>query len=68
MKLFSLNYLKGGIKSRIFYFYENWVIPPQRESLLELKKKEFREKTKYLKPEVFYGLTVDEKNGKYLII
>jgi hypothetical protein len=54
---------KLKLQPRILNFYENWIIPPQNESLLELKRREFREKTKYLKPEIFYGLTEQEKEG-----
>lgn len=59
---------KFNIKLRILRFYENWIIPHQNETLLELKRREFREKTKYLKPEVFYGLTEEDKQGKFIII
>lgn len=62
MKLISF---KINFKSRLINFYENWILPPQNETLLELKKREFREKTKYLKPEVFYGLSEEEKRGKF---
>ncbi len=64
MKLLSFKN-KFNLKSRIIHFYENWILPPQNESLIELKKREFREKTKYLKPEVFYALTEEEKKGKF---
>jgi hypothetical protein len=42
--------------------YEDWIIPPQNESLIELKRREFKERTKYLDPKILYGLTQEEKN------
>lgn len=42
--------------------YENWIIPPQNESLIEIKRKEFRERTKYLDPKILYTLNEEEKN------
>ena len=61
-----INFLKfkfGNIKivNRIAIFYENWMIPPQNESLIELKKREFRERTKYLQPKILYTLSEEEK-------
>lgn len=47
----------------IYHFYENWIIPPQNESLMELKRREFKEKTKYLDPKELYRLTEEEKQG-----
>ena len=52
------------LTKRIYRFYENWILPPQNESLVELKRREFREKTKYLDPKVLYTLTDEEKTGK----
>lgn len=69
MLKFYLNKTKNisAIKS-IQNFYENWIIPPHNELLLELKKREFKERTKYLDPKIFYTLSQDEKNGKYIRI
>jgi hypothetical protein len=50
--------------NKFYYFYENYIIPPQNESLLQLKKREFRERTKYLKPKMLYSLSEEEKKGK----
>jgi hypothetical protein len=52
---------KQKIVDWIYSFYENWVIPPQNETLLELKRREFKEKTKYLNPKLLYTLTPEEK-------
>lgn len=49
----------------IYNFYENWVIPPQNETLLELKRREFKERTKYLDPKLLYTLSKEEKQGNY---
>lgn len=45
-----------------YKFYERMVLPPQNMSLLELKRKEFIEKTKYLDLKVLYNLSEEEKN------
>ena len=64
---YSNNILKSGnniftkLYHRSYIFYENWIIPPQNETLLELKRREFKEKTKYLDPKVLYNLSEDEK-------
>jgi hypothetical protein len=47
----------------IYNFYENWIMPPQNESLIELKRREFKEKTKYLDPKILYQLSDEEKTG-----
>jgi hypothetical protein len=52
---------KQKVIDRVYSFYENWVIPPQNESLLELKRREFKEKTKYLNPKILYTLSAEEK-------
>lgn len=44
----------------IYLIYERIIIPPQNISLLELKKIEFKEKTKYLNLSTLYNLNEDE--------
>jgi hypothetical protein len=58
-KLKSLIPEKFG--NKIAMIYENWFIPPQNESLIEIKKKEFKERTKYLDPKILYTLSEEEK-------
>ena len=41
--------------------YEDWVIPLQNESMIEIKRKEFKERTKYLDPKVLHSLTEEER-------
>lgn len=57
----SLNRLQGKFSNRMYLFYENWIIPPQNETLLELKRREFKERTKYLDPKILYNLSEEEK-------
>jgi hypothetical protein len=47
--------------NKLAMFYENWFIPPQNESMIEIKKREFKERTKYLDPKILYTLSEDEK-------
>jgi hypothetical protein len=47
--------------NKLAMFYENWLIPPQNESLIEIKRKEFKERTRYLEPSILYNLTEEEK-------
>jgi len=47
--------------NKLAMLYENYFILPQNETLIELKRKEFKEKTKYLDPKVLYTLTDEEK-------
>jgi hypothetical protein len=56
---------KINLITKLYYFYENYIIPPQNESLLQLKRREFKERTKYLKPKVLYSLSEEEKKGKF---
>ena len=55
--------LKDKLINKIYNFYENWIIPPQNESLIELKRREFKERTKYLNPKILYTLSIEEKKG-----
>jgi len=57
----SLNKVQKGFSNRIYRYYENWIIPPQNETLLELKRREFKERTKYLDPKILYNLSEEEK-------
>lgn len=57
----SLNKIQTKFSNRIYLFYENWIIPPQNETLLELKRREFKERTKYLDPKILYNLSEEEK-------
>ena len=52
---------KRNIIHKIYSFYKNWVIPPHNETLLEVKRKEFKEKTKYLDMKTLYNLSDQEK-------
>jgi hypothetical protein len=54
--------LPKKLGNRVAIYYENWIIPPQNESLIELKRKEFKEKTKFLDPKILYSLSEEEKN------
>lgn len=54
--------MKRKIINTIYKIYELSILPPQNVSLLELKRKEFKEKTKYLDMKLLYNLTEDEKN------
>lgn len=47
--------------NKVAMFYENWIIPAQNESLIEIKRKEFKERTKYLEPSILYNLSEEEK-------
>jgi len=58
----SVQIVQTKFSNRIYLFYENWIIPPQNETLLELKRREFKERTKYLDPKILYNLTEEEKN------
>jgi len=60
----ALDRLRHKMMIRIVNFYEGWIIPPQRESLFEIKKRELAERTKYLNPKLLYTLSEEEKNGK----
>lgn len=46
---------------KLYYWYESYMIPPQQISLLELKRKEFKEKTKYLDLKILYNMSDEEK-------
>lgn len=54
--------INSKLSNKIYHFYENWIIPPQNETLLELKRREFKERTKYLDPKILYNLSEQEKN------
>ena len=54
-------FLPKKLGNKLALLYEDWVIPPQNESLIEIKRKEFRERTKYLHPTILYTLTDEEK-------
>lgn len=45
----------------VYKVYERIIIPPQNISLLELKRQEFKEKTKYLDLKILYSLSEEEK-------
>lgn len=53
--------IQTKFSNKVYLFYENWIIPPQNETLLELKRREFRERTKYLDPKILYNLSEEEK-------
>lgn len=53
--------MKDALIKRIYYFYESYIIPPQQISLLELKRKEFLEKSKYLDLKTLYNISDEEK-------
>jgi len=59
----SSNRIKNIFSNKLYLFYENWIIPPQNETLLELKRREFKERTKYLDPKILYNLSEEEKNN-----
>jgi hypothetical protein len=61
IKFYLNKLIPQKIGNRIAMLYENWIIPPQNETLIEIKRKEFKEKTKYLDPKVLYTLTDEEK-------
>jgi len=54
--------MKQKLIKSIYKIYELSILPPQNISLLELKRKEFKEKTKYLDMKILYNLSEDEKN------
>ena len=54
---------KQRIVSFIYRKYESNYLPPQNITLLDLKKKEFKEKTKYLDLKILYNLTKEEKES-----
>jgi len=56
------NLIPNKIGNKLAMLYENWIIPPQNESLIEIKRREFREKVKYLDPKVLYTLSEEEKS------
>ena len=58
-----ISHQRSKIMNRIVYFYEGWILPPHNESLLSAKKRELKEKTKYLDPKVLYTLNEEEKKG-----
>jgi len=53
--------------SKYINIYEGWILPPNNVSLFELKKRELKEKTKYLDPKILYTLSEEEKNGKIIM-
>ncbi len=53
--------INNKISNKTYLFYENWIIPPQNETLLETKRREFKERTKYLDPKILYNLSEEEK-------
>jgi hypothetical protein len=55
------NSLNNKLSRKLYLFYENWIIPPQNETLLEAKRREFKERTKYLDPKILYNLSEEEK-------
>jgi hypothetical protein len=55
------NTLNIKLSRKLYLFYENWIIPPQNETLLEAKRREFKERTKYLNPKILYNLSEEEK-------
>jgi len=61
IKFYFNKLIPQKLGNRIAMLYEDWVIPPQNESLIEIKRKEFKERTKYLDPKVLYSLTEEEK-------
>lgn len=54
--------IKERFVQSVYQMYEQWILPPQNISLLELKKKEFKERTKYLDLKVLYNLSDEEKS------
>jgi hypothetical protein len=56
-----LSNINQRLINRFYLFYEAWIIPPQNIGLLQIKKEEFKEKTKYLDPKVLYTLSEEEK-------
>ena len=61
IKFYLNKLIPQKLGNRLAMLYEDWIIPPQNESLIEIKRKEFREKTKYLDPKILYTLTEEEK-------
>ncbi len=56
--------MKQRFINKIYKFYELSILPPQNITLLELKRKEFKEKSKYLLDlKTLYNLTNEEKNN-----
>lgn len=66
-----LHKINKTISRKLYLNYENWIIPPQNETLLEAKRREFKERTKYLNPKILYNLTEEEKtelrDGGYFV-
>lgn len=62
ISLFRL-FLKEKKNKFIFSLYKLYesILPPQNITLLELKRKEFKERTKYLDLKILYNLTEEEK-------
>ena len=54
--------MKQRLINKIYRYYELCILPPQNITLLELKRKEFKEKTKYLDMKILYNLSDQEKN------
>lgn len=62
IKYYLNKFIPNKLGNKIAMLYENWIIPPQNESLIEKKRQEFKERTKYLDPKVLYTLTDEEKS------
>jgi len=62
-----LFHLRNKFMSKYINIYEGWILPPNNVSLFELKKRELKEKTKYLDPKILYTLSEEEKNGKIIM-
>ena len=61
-KFILQKFIPQKLGNRLAMSYENWIIPPQNESLIEIKRKEFKERTKYLEPKILYSLSAEEKD------
>jgi hypothetical protein len=62
LKYYTGKLIPEKFGNKLAMFYENWFIPPQNESLIEIKRKEFKERTRYLDPKILYTLTDEEKS------
>ena len=62
LKYYTQKLIPEKFGNKLAMIYENWFIPPQNESLIEIKRKEFKERTKYLDPQVLYTLSEEEKS------
>jgi hypothetical protein len=61
IKFYLAKLIPKKLGNKLAMTYENWLITPQNESLIEIKRKEFKERTRYLDPKILYTLTDEEK-------